>query len=96
MKKIFLTVFSVLFALFAVVGIGGITASAQGNEQTKKYLEMSVTLTEDITINFEVVNANDYKTAKMHFEYLDGKTKDEEVELENGKGTIKFSELPAQ
>ncbi len=91
MKKVFLTMFSVLFALFAVVGIGGINASAETN-----YLEMSVTLTEDITINFKVVNAQDYATAKMHFAYLDGKKKTEEVKLANGEGKIKFSELPAQ
>ena len=96
MKKIFLTMFSVLFALFAVVGIGGITASAQEGEQTKNYLEVGVTLTEDITFNFNVVSANDYATAKMHFAYLNGKEKTGETTLENGNGTIKFSELPAQ
>lgn len=96
MKKVFLTVFSVMFMLFAVVGIGGITASAQGGEQPKNYLEVGVTLTEDITFNFNVVGANDYATAKMHFAYLDGKEKTGETTLENGNGTIKFSELPAQ
>lgn len=98
MKKIFLTVFSVMFMLFAVVGIGGITASAQSaqeGEQPKNYLEVGVTLTEDITFNFNVVGANDYATAKMHFAYLGGKEKTGETTLENGNGTIKFSELPA-
>ena len=85
-----------MFMLFAVVGIGGITASAQGGEQPKNYLEVGVTLTEDITFNFNVVGANDYVTAKMHFAYLNGKEKTGEITLENGNGTIKFSELPAQ
>ena len=96
MKKVFLTVFSVMFMLFAVVGIGGITASAQEGEQPKNYLKVGVTLTEDITFNFNVVGANDYATAKMHFAYLNGKEKTGETTLENGNGTIKFSELPAQ
>ena len=96
MKKVFLTVFSVMFMLFAVVGIGGITASAQEGEQPKNYLEVGVTLTEDITFNFNVVDANDYATAKMYFAYLNGKEKTGETTLENGNGTIKFSELPAQ
>ena len=96
MKKIFLTVFSVMFMLFAVVGIGGITASAQEGEQPKNYLKVGVTLTEDITFNFNVVGANDYAKAKMHFAYLNGKEKTGETTLENGSGTIKFSELPAQ
>ena len=85
-----------MFMLFAVVGIGGITASAQGGEQPKNYLKVGVTLTEDITFNFNVVGANDYATAKMHFAYLNGKEKTGETTLENGNGTIKFSELPAQ
>ncbi len=85
-----------MFMLFAVVGIGGITASAQGGEHPKNYLEVGVTLTEDITFNFNVVGANDYATAKMHFAYLNGKEKTGETTLENGNGTIKFSELPAQ
>ncbi len=88
-----------MFMLFAVVGIGGITASAQSaqeGEQPKNYLEVGVTLTEDITFNFNVVGANDYATAKMHFAYLGGKEKTGETTLENGNGTIKFSELPAQ
>ena len=96
MKKIFLTVFSVMFMLFAVVGIGGITASAQEGEQPKNYLKVGVTLTEDITFNFNVVGAETYATAKMHFAYLNGKEKTGETTLENGNGTIKFSELPAQ
>ena len=85
-----------MFMLFAVVGIGGITASAQEGEQPKNYLKVGVTLTEDITFNFNVVDANDYATAKMHFAYLNGKEKTGETTLENGNGTIKFSELPAQ
>ena len=85
-----------MFMLFAVVGIGGITASAQEGEQPKNYLEVGVTLTEDITFNFNVVGANDYATAKMHFAYLNDKEKTGETTLENGNGTIKFSELPAQ
>ena len=88
-----------MFMLFAVVGIGGITASAQSaqeGEQPKNYLKVGVTLTEDITFNFNVVGANDYVRAKMHFAYLGGKEKTGETTLENGNGTIKFSELPAQ
>lgn len=88
-----------MFMLFAVVGIGGITASAQSaqeGEQPKNYLEVGVTLTEDITFNFNVVGAETYATAKMHFAYLNGKEKTGETTLENGNGTIKFSELPAQ
>lgn len=85
-----------MFMLFAVVGIGGITASAQEGEQPKNYLKVGVTLTEDITFNFNVIDANDYATAKMYFAYLNGKEKTGETTLENGNGTIKFSELPAQ
>lgn len=88
-----------MFMLFAVVGIGGITASAQSaqeGEQPKNYLKVGVTLTEDITFNFNVIDANDYATAKMYFAYLNGKEKTGETTLENGNGTIKFSELPAQ